>query len=139
MENQTVTWTRKDRTVRTDAHCIICGDYYGICQGEHRAHRPSTCKACGTPQCWTRGLARGQCSVCYIGLLDAFSTRKCGYAGCNQEAVSAALRVKYACKDHLDKPYTRGKTTRQYISELLANRDKAWEQVTFNMREVPVL
>ena len=139
------TWTRKDRRIATDAHCLLCGDYYGVTQGEHRAHRPSKCLACGTPQCWTYGLSRGQCSVCFVGLLDAFSGHKCGYKGCGSDAVAAAPRVGYVCLEHLDKPkqsataYREAKTTREYIADRLAERAQVWQEVTFDMDAIPVL
>lgn len=128
------TYVRRNRRIYDFSTCLLCGDAYGIAQGEHKAHRPSRCRACGTLQCWTNGLARGQCAVCYVGLLDAFADRTCGYAGCGKQAVAAAPRVRYACKDHLER--ARLNTS---IAEAIANRDTAWQRVEFTFDQFPVL
>jgi hypothetical protein len=133
------TWISKNRHIRHDAHCLLCGDYYGICAGEKRAHPPSICKACGTPQCWTNGLARGQCSICLIGLLDRFSARKCGYAGCGHDAVAAVPRVKYACKTHLAQAKIGGIAAEQYVTQRLNDRSKNWERIDFDWASIPTL
>jgi len=90
-------------------------------------------------------MGRGQCGVCFIGLLDAFTIPKCGYKGCSNDAVSAAVRVGYACSAHLDKPYQsknayrEAKTTREYIADRLAERSKQWEEITFDLNAMPVM
>jgi hypothetical protein len=81
------------------------------------------CMACGTPVCACEGLARGQCPVCYRGLLAGYSgagDRKCGYAGCNNLAVASSPRVKYACYHHA--------VTRGGYKEPTAERVRAYEQ-----------
>lgn len=132
------TYVRKDRRVYPDAHCLLCGNNYGICKGEHRAHPPTKCAACGTPQCWTNGMSRGQCSVCYIGLLDQrFGSRKCGYKNCGKEAIAAAPRVKYVCVDHAQTTKTNNRvikdqTIAQYVqAQIVENRDKFWIPIQF--------
>lgn len=129
-----VTWIRKDRRVSQDSHCQLCGGCYGICSNEPRVHKPATCKACGTPQCWTNGLSRGTCSVCLVGLLDSFSghNKKCGYKGCENEAVALAPRVGRACKDHL----TRA-TLDTAIETAIRFREEVWERVEFEFSEFP--
>ena len=131
-----LTWTRKDRRVRDDAHCLVCGDYYGICKGEARAHRPATCKACGTPQCWTHGLARGTCGVCYVGLLDGIAghNRPCGYKGCGSEAGALAPRVKRVCEYHLMRAGLVEPIRKQF-----AVRAMYWQTVDANPTLYPVL
>lgn len=125
---------RIDAKIYPNSHCLICGDSYGIVSGEHRAHRPSTCKACGNTQCWTEGLARGQCGVCYIGLLDAFSSRKCGYKGCDKEAIAAVPRKRYACKFHL-----ANSDSDTYIMRHLAERDKRFREIDVEVYNYPIL
>ena len=128
------TWVRKDRRVLYDAHCRLCGNYYGICQGEPAVHKPATCKACGTPQCWTNGMGRGTCSVWLVGLLDNFSghNKKCGYKGCLNDGVALAPRVGRACRKHLDKAKLTGK-----IEVALLDRGLFWEKVEFEYNQFP--
>ena len=132
-------WTRKDRRVLHDAHCLVCGIYYGICNGEPRAHTVSKCLACGTEQCWTHGLARGHCAVCYHGLLDAFRGHTCGYAHCGRPAVAAAPRVRYVCQKHLGRVKLSGTTLDKLIQGYLAERETNWEQVTVDLGTIPLL
>ena len=127
-------WTRKDRRITADAHCLICGGSYGICSGERRAHRPSKCLACGSLQCWTHGLGHDTCGICLVGLLDAFSPQRCRYKGCTQEAVAEVPRKGFACSLHLAKSRT---DTR--IMKYLDERSQHWEEVTFDLATVPNL
>ena len=132
-----LTWTRKDRRVQQDAHCLICGNYYGICKGEHRAHKPTVCLACGSSQCWTHGLAHGSCGVCLYGMLPAFSHSGhtiCGYKGCDKNAVAFAPRVKQVCKDHLAKAGLA-----QKIADALARRAQSWDEVNRDITLYPIL
>lgn len=120
-------YIRKDRRVYHDAHCLLCGSCYGICSGEPRVCRPSTCLACGSVQCSVNGLVRGQCSVCYVGLLTGWpgSDRQCSYKGCTGEAVARVDGQNRArCRMHLE----RGKWV-GYIARHLAERDRAWIEV----------
>jgi hypothetical protein len=132
----TETWVRRDRRVRDDAHCLLCGDYYGICSGEHRAHPPTVCLACGTAQCWTQGLSRGTCGVCYVGLLPRFSgsDRPCGYVRCANRAVAVAPRVKNVCREHLARAYKY-----DYVADQLATRDQQWERIVVDLSAMPKL
>lgn len=119
-----ISYQRKDRRIYSDSHCLLCGDNYGICKGEHRAHRPETCEACGTPQCWTNGLAHGTCSVCGIGFLGCFagSNQKCGYKGCQGKAIAEAPRIKRVCREHASRARSTAKnlTIAQYIDRRLS-------------------
>jgi hypothetical protein len=141
----TTTYVRKDRRVYEDSHCLLCGTNYGICSGEHRAHPPTNCLACDTPQCWTNGMSRGQCSVCYVGLLPRFSRHKCGYAKCGKDAIAAAPRVKYVCADHAktaksNNRVIKNQTIAQYVkAQLIENRDKHWISIQFDMNQIAVL
>lgn len=137
-----ISYQRKDRRIYPDSHCLLCGDNYGICQGEHRAHPPTECAACGTPQCWTNGMSRGQCGVCYIGLLNKkFGSPKCGYKGCNKDAIAAAPMVKYVCADHARtaKSSMKPLTVAEYVQRHLDTRDKTWTPVEFQMESIAVL
>lgn len=61
------------------------------------------CLACGSKVCACHGTARGQCPVCYVGMLSQFypiKGRPCGYKGCARPAVVAVPRVKGACLEH---------------------------------------
>jgi hypothetical protein len=130
------TWIRKNTQIYNDSHCLLCGSNYGIAGGEHRAHPPSSCKACGTPQCWTNGMAHGTCGVCNVGLLDIFSQhdRPCGYKGCGKEGVALAPRVGRVCKDHLQRAKLDVK-----IAQALAERLKYWRQVELDITTFPIL
>lgn len=81
------------------------------------------CIACGTPVCACEGIGRGQCPVCYRGLLTGYSgagNRRCGYKGCNNLAVASSPRVGYACYHHA--------VTRGGYQEPSADRVRAYEQ-----------
>lgn len=92
-------YVRKNAIIYDHAICLLCGVGYGERRADH-ACPTSCCLACGTIQCLHNGLARGQCSLCLVGLLDGYSTHRCGYAGCKAQAVAAAPRVRYACHEH---------------------------------------
>ena len=117
-------WVRKDARVYHDAHCLLCGACYGICKGERRVCRISTCLACGSAQCSVNGLGRGQCGVCNIGLLTGWSgtDRMCQYKGCTKKAVVCADGAqRYRCHDHIE----RGKWT-GYLVGRMAERERYW-------------
>lgn len=91
-------------------------------------------------------MGRGQCSVCYVGLLsERFSNRKCGYKGCGQDAIAAAPRVKYVCADHARTAKTnnrvvKNQTIAEYVqAQMVDNRDKFWTPVEFEMSAIPTL
>lgn len=139
-----ITYVKKNRRIYDFSTCLLCGDAYGICKGEHKAHPPSLCAACGTPQCWTNGMSRGQCGICFIGLLDRFSGHKCGYAKCGKDAIAAAPRVKYVCADHAktaksNNNIVKNQTIAEYIQAQLAERDKWWIPLEFDMRTIALL
>lgn len=120
-------WVRRDRRILHDSHCLLCGACHGICQGEPRVCRTSTCRACGSVQCSVNGLACGQCSVCHIGLLTGWSgtDRQCQYTGCHEPAI---VRVdgqhQYRCRTHAERGKYLG-----YIARQLASRDRYWQEV----------
>lgn len=92
-------FVRKNVTIYEFSVCRLCGVGYGERRPDH-ACPVSICQACGTPQCLYNGLGRGQCSICFVGLLDGYSARRCGYAGCKDRAITAMPRVGYACRMH---------------------------------------
>ncbi len=128
-------FVRKDRRVYDNSHCLYCGVNCGICQGEARACRVSTCLACGTEQCSSNGLGNGQCSVCYVGLLPGWSGsasgQACSYKGCTSFAVARGRGRKRICADHLlhQKP--------AFHTDVAARRGQAW--LLLAASEVPVL
>lgn len=95
----------RDRRIARGSHCLCCGACYGICKGEARACRVFTCLACGTPQCSVNGLSRGQCAICYSGLLQGWSGSRagqpCTYKGCSNPAVARGRGGKLVCHVHL--------------------------------------
>lgn len=60
------------------------------------------CLGCGAKVCGCHGTARGQCPVCYRGLLTNYYSfsRTCGYKGCKAPAVASSPRVGFACMAH---------------------------------------
>lgn len=60
------------------------------------------CLGCGAKVCGCHGTARGQCPVCYRGLLTNYYKLglKCGYKGCIAPAVASSPRVMFACMHH---------------------------------------
>lgn len=60
------------------------------------------CLGCGAKVCGCHGLVRGQCPICYTGLLTNYYKigHRCGYKGCKKPAAVAVPRVKFACLDH---------------------------------------
>jgi hypothetical protein len=88
--------------------------------------RPGVCLACGSRQCNSN---QGRCVVCLVGIMPDWSgwRRECGYAGCHEQAVATAPRVRQVCADHLDRPtqLLTGKkvTTAEYIAQRIAVRD----------------
>lgn len=62
------------------------------------------CMMCGSPQCHGNGLGRGQCSLCYVGLLPGWSGSigKCSYARCGKPAVARGRGHRMVCKSHAE-------------------------------------
>lgn len=90
-------------------------------------------------------MSRGQCSVCYVGLLKRFGGHKCGYRGCSQDAIAAAPRVKYVCAVHAQTAKSnnrviKNQTIAEYVqAQIVENRDKFWTPIEFDMNTVAVL
>jgi hypothetical protein len=125
----TVRWVRRDRRVSDHSLCDLCGAA-GFTSGRCRV---TTCLCCGSPQCMANGGARGQCSICHVGLLPGWSgtDRPCGYKGCPNRAVCAAPRVGYCCREH------RGRAgLLPRMNEYLLARGKEWVLVDDNGKEV---
>jgi hypothetical protein len=82
--------------------CSYCGTAWGQRNATGYCEK-TVCLACETPQCMGNGLARGQCGFCYHGILPGWSgsNRPCGYKGCEERAVAACSRVRYACAAHI--------------------------------------
>lgn len=98
-------YVSRDRLVFDFSHCKLCGACYGICAGEPAACRVAICLACGTEQCSVNGLSRGQCAVCYSGLLEGWSGsgagQACSYKDCPNSAVARGRGRKLVCREHL--------------------------------------
>lgn len=92
-------FVHKNARVYPDSTCQLCGVHYGERRPDH-ACPVSLCLACETPQCLYSGLARGQCSLCFVGLLDGYTIPLCGYMGCRAKAIVTMPRVGYACLKH---------------------------------------
>jgi len=59
------------------------------------------CLACGAQVCACHGITRGQCPVCFRGLLSQYyKPQRCRYKGCAAHAVAATPRVGFACLEH---------------------------------------
>lgn len=71
------------------------------------------CMACDALVCFSRGMGRGCCPVCYFGRLPGWSfghvPKTCQYKGCDEPAVYAYLpgQKRHCCKTHGDKVLTR--------------------------------
>ena len=118
-------WVRKDRRIYDFSTCLCCGSGSGICKGEPKAHKVTTCLACGTPQCMGNGLARGTCAICFIGLLPGWggTDRPCDYKGCLEKAIARCDGAnKFRCATHLEMGKWLG-----YVAARLVEREKQWE------------
>lgn len=110
--------------------CKLCGTAGGCSpSGCGRV----TCLACGSPQCSSNGLGRGQCSICYVGILPGWSSwqQTCGYKGCGVQAVARIGGLPSAvCAHHLERRKPG------YIAARIAERDKGWILVPDMMGEI---
>lgn len=115
-------YVRRDSRVAPSSLCTLCGTHWGGYPS--RVCPVTTCLACGSPQCMVNGLGRGQCSICYVGLLSGWSgnDKPCGYKGCSSRAVARVGNGAraYVCASHLahKKP--------GYVPAQLADRDRTW-------------
>lgn len=121
--NQQITprYVRKNSLVIESSHCKLCGTHYGEKLG---ACPTTTCLACESRQCMENGLGRGQCGICYIGLLPGWSgtNRKCDFKDCKFDAVARADGTnRFRCKVHLERGKWAG-----YVAKRLMDRDRNW-------------
>lgn len=126
-------YVRSNSVIYRDSHCLYCGAHCGICKGEARACRVTTCVACGSDQCMSNGLGNGQCSVCYVGLLPGWSRfeRPCRYSGCKAQAVAQDGKWS-VCAVHLEKRKPG------YVEKQIEARDRgAWTMKP--AADVPIL
>jgi len=74
--------------------CHHCGRWGEEC-------KPAQCEGCKTWQCFSNGAGNGRCRVCHYGHLNGWSGfGKCGYKGCDREAVFFGVpRVKRCCAE----------------------------------------
>jgi hypothetical protein len=126
---------RRDARIPSDYGCTFCGTCWG--QPSRSGHCDATqCKACGSVQCMGNGLGRGQCAICFAGLLPGWSgtDRACGYKGCKERAIAAAPRVGYVCGTHaLRAIHNRtggGQTVAEHIRRCLDVAPLMWVFVT---------
>jgi hypothetical protein len=126
----TARWARRDR-YRSEHGCRYCGRFGADCA-------IAVCDACGSPQCHGNGLGRGQCSICYVGLLPGWSghDRPCSRKGCRQRAVAEAPRAGNVCAEHalIAVCVAAGKgrerqTVAEYVQRRLEERAKQWELI----------
>lgn len=133
-------WVRKLYRGASNGGCPACGSCYGR-SDPSKPCEVSTCQACGSAVCASYGLGKGQCPVCMLGLLTGWSgcdRYRCGYAGCGEQAVSAAPRVGHVCKAHLSKAKVgagweraaRNVTLAERIAEYLEARPKNFVEVS---------
>lgn len=110
--------------------CRYCG------RAQNHDCKIATCDLCGSPQCFGNGSGDGTCNVCFYGYLpgwSGYSSRTCGYKGCNKHAIAKAPRVKDVCKDHAPRVKIRlsgrSVTLPEYVAEQIAHRDsgKGWQ------------
>lgn len=75
---------------------------YCMCSDRSPSCGVVKCELCAQPQCHSRGLTRGQCALCYRGLLPGWSRNggPCSYKGCGGKGVARGRGNKYVCVDH---------------------------------------
>lgn len=90
-------WVRREeRRLFGKQQCKFCASFFPCGR--------STCLRCNSVVCSSHGLARGQCPICYHGLLTGWSgnDRLCGYKGCGQPGVARGRGRKPVCAYHAD-------------------------------------
>ena len=114
-------YVRKDARVYDFSLCRLCGAAgftIGTCE-------PTTCLYCGTTQCMSNGGSRGQCAVCYHGLLPGWSAshagQPCSYKGCAEPAVGRFPRKGRCCDAHGSRILGP-----EYKAARLAERERLW-------------
>jgi hypothetical protein len=121
-----VRFVRRDRQVRPDANCQLCGTRWG--SSPKRRCPAVTCLACGTTQCMVNGLSNGTCAICFYGILPGWggSDQTCGHKGCQQKAVAqVGGHVQYKCRHHL-----RASNFWKGIQSALAIRSDKWMEIS---------
>lgn len=121
-----IRWVRKDARIYDHSLCKVCGAAGGCGRD---GCGTMTCLWCGTPQCSSNGLGRGQCSVCYYGLLPGWSGgaagQPCAYKGCADPAVvGSAPRKGKVCATHAARILGA-----DYVEKRLVDRDRFWHPV----------
>lgn len=122
-----IRWTRKDARIYDFSLCKVCGAAGGCGRD---GCSTMTCLWCGTPQCSANGLGRGQCAVCYYGLLPGWSGsgagQSCAYKGCTESAVigSAPRKKGKVCATHAARILGT-----DYVEKRLVERDRLWHPV----------
>lgn len=115
-------YVRKDRRVYDFSLCKACGAAGGC---DLSGCSTMTCLFCGTPQCSSNGLGRGQCAVCYHGFLPGWfgsqPGQACSYKGCSAPAVGRFPRKGRCCQAHGERILGA-----EYVSARLAERDRTW-------------
>lgn len=117
-------YVQKDRRIYGFSTCRLCGSAHGVVRPEIE-HKPTVCLACGTRQCLGNGLARGTCSVCYVGLLPGWSGsnegQHCSYKNCTSPAVARGSNGKrLVCVAHLDRQRPG------FLAKAVAERESRW-------------
>ena len=119
-------YIRKGARVYHDSHCLLCGANCGSVQGAPRRCARAVCLACGSPQCSVNGLSRGQCGVCYVGLLPYWSGSDCpcSYKGCTERAIARVDgQNKARCRAHLERGKWAG-----FVAKRLAERSTHFDE-----------
>ena len=118
-------YVRKTALIYEHSYCRVCGAAGGC---ERDGCTTMTCLWCGTPQCSSNGLGRGQCSVCLHGFLPGWSGcgpgQACAYKGCAEPAVGRFPRKGRCCAAHGARILGPG-----YLAAQLAERDRLWRAV----------
>ncbi len=129
----TTRYIRRDARIYQFSLCMLCGAAGGC---GPKGCTTTTCLWCGTPQCSSNGLGRGQCAVCDHGLLpgwsgSSYAPGQCGYKGCQGDVVGRFPRKGACCATHGAKILGA-----DYLPQALAARDKAWIAVDLAERIV---
>lgn len=122
-----IRYVRKDRRIYDFSLCKLCGSAGG-CSAP--ACGRLVCLFCGTPQCSSNGLGRGQCSICFHGFLPGWSGshpgQSCSYKGCKSPAVGRFPRKGRCCSEHGLRILGA-----DYLQKRLAEREKLWVPIEY--------
>lgn len=124
-------YVRLSAIVYSHSICRACGSAGAA---DRPACRVTTCLACGSPQCMSHGLGRGQCAICYVGILVGWSgsDRRCSYKRCGERAIATSGK-RNVCARHAHQARAVGVYGREgrvsvaeYIADHLARREREW-------------